>query len=160
MRGDYKARHQRFIERELEHWKKTVEVGRNWMGLINVTGGVGSPRHYSGVNKEQPLLSPSHPSAGCSATSTHIQHNATNTQHYSHQQHTSMIYHNANTMNTGDVANNQFCYDRTSVPLYSSGPGDAQDVRPLPPSNLAGHQLGGKSCDNHYVMWPSHLCVV
>lgn len=116
---------------------------------VNVTGGIGSPRHYGGVNKEQALLSPSHPHSGCPATPTHNQHNVTNTQHFSNQQHSSMIYHNtANTINTADVQNqNQYCYDRTSVPLYQMGPGDGQDTRPLPPSNPASHQMGGKSCD-------------
>ncbi|XP_051158810.1 uncharacterized protein LOC127280078 isoform X8 [Leptopilina boulardi] len=108
-------------------------------------GGIGSPRHYGGVNKEQALLSPSHPHSGCPAT--HNQHNVTNTQHFSNQQHSSMIYHNtANTINTADVQNqNQYCYDRTSVPLYQMGPGDAQDTRPLPPSNPASHQMGGNA---------------
>lgn len=124
---------------------------------INVAGGVGSPRHYGGVNKEQPLLSPSHPHSGCPATPTHNQHNATNTQHFSNQQHSSMIYHTtANTINTPDMQNNQFCYDRTSVPLYSSG--DTQDVRSLPPGNPVNHHMGGKSydllmsCDHHFAI--------
>ncbi|XP_043475470.1 uncharacterized protein LOC122507030 isoform X10 [Leptopilina heterotoma] len=110
-------------------------------------GGIGSPRHYGGVNKEQALLSPSHPHSGCPATPTHNQHNVTNTQHFSNQQHSSMIYHNtANTINTADVQNqNQYCYDRTSVPLYQMGPGDGQDTRPLPPSNPASHQMGGNA---------------
>lgn len=110
-------------------------------------GGVGSPRHYGGVSKEQPLLSPSHPHSGCNpATPTHNQHNVTNTQqHFSNQQHSSMIYHTANTINTADMQNNQFCYDRTTVPLYSSGPGDTQDARPLPPGNPVNHQLGGNA---------------
>lgn len=69
-----------------------------------------------------------------------------------------MIYHTANTINTADMQNNQFCYDRTTVPLYSSGPGDTQDARPLPPGNPVNHQLGGKSydhlmsCDHHFVI--------
>ncbi|XP_076378437.1 uncharacterized protein LOC117223279 isoform X8 [Megalopta genalis] len=110
-------------------------------------GGLGSPRHYGGVSKEQPLLSPSHPHSGCPATPTHNQHNVTNTQqHFSNQQHSSMIYHTtANTINTADMQNNQFCYDRTSVPLYSSGPGDTQDARSLPPGNPVNHQLGGNA---------------
>lgn len=127
---------------------------------LDVAGGVGSPRHYGGVSKEQPLLSPSHPHSGCNpATPTHNQHNVTNTQqHFSNQQHSSMIYHTANTINTADMQNNQFCYDRTTVPLYSSGPGDTQDARPLPPGNPVNHQLGGKSydhlmsCDHHFVI--------
>ncbi|XP_031827579.1 uncharacterized protein LOC116424817 isoform X3 [Nomia melanderi] len=110
-------------------------------------GGLGSPRHYGGVSKEQPLLSPSHPHSGCPATPTHNQHNVTNTQqHFSNQQHSSMIYHTtANTINTADMQNSQFCYDRTSVPLYSSGPGDTQDARSLPPGNPVNHQLGGNA---------------
>lgn len=112
------------------------------------------------MSKEQPLLSPSHPHSGCNpATPTHNQHNVTNTQqHFSNQQHSSMIYHTANTINTADMQNNQFCYDRTTVPLYSSGPGDTQDARPLPPGNPVNHQLGGKSydhlmsCDHHFVI--------
>ncbi|XP_076655238.1 uncharacterized protein LOC143360357 isoform X9 [Halictus rubicundus] len=110
-------------------------------------GGLGSPRHYGGVSKEQPLLSPSHQHSGCPATPTHNQHNVTNTQqHFSNQQHSSMIYHTtANTINTADMQNNQFCYDRTSVPLYSSGPGDTQDARSLPSGNPVNHQLGGNA---------------
>lgn len=119
----------------------TLEIDK-----IDVAGGVGSPRHYGGVSKEQPLLSPSHSHSACPATPTHNQHNATNTQHFSNQQHTSMLYHNnANTINTADMQNSQYCYDRTSVPLYSSG--EAQDARSLPPSNPVNHQMGGKSCD-------------
>lgn len=64
-----------------------------------------------------------------------------------------MLYHN-----TAGVQNSQYCYDRTPVNLYPSGPGDAQDIRPPPSSNPASHQMGGKSCDlfmscdHHYVM--------
>lgn len=57
-----------------------------------------------------------------------------------------MLYHtNANSINSADMQNSQFCYDRTSVPLYPSG--EAQDTRSLPPSNAVNHQLGGKSYD-------------
>lgn len=118
------------------HRTKTVE-------RINVAGGVGSPCHYGGVSKEQPLLSPSHPLSGCPGTPTHNQHNANNTQHFSNHQHSSMLYHNA----AAGVQSSQFCYDRMSVTLYQSGPGDAQDIRPPPSSNPASHQMGGKSCD-------------
>ncbi|XP_020277812.1 nuclear receptor coactivator 3-like isoform X3 [Pseudomyrmex gracilis] len=111
-------------------------------------GGIGSPRHYGGVSKD-PLLSPSHSHSACPATPTHNQqHNcATNTQHFSSQQHTSMLYQqhtNANTINTADMQNSQFCYDRSSVPLYSSG-GEAQDARSLPPGNPVNHQIGGNA---------------
>ncbi|XP_058799179.1 nuclear receptor coactivator 3 [Phymastichus coffea] len=106
-------------------------------------GGVGSPCHYGGVSKDQPLLSPSHPHAGCPATPTHNQHNANNTQHFSNHQHSSMLYHNA-----ASVQNSQYCYDRTSVNMYQSGPGDAQDCRPPPPSNPASHQMGGNTTGN------------
>lgn len=128
---------------------------------LDVAGGLGSPRHYGGVSKEQPLLSPSHPHSGCPATPAHNQHNVTNTQqHFSNQQHSSMIYHTtANTINTADMQNNQFCYDRTSVPLYSSGPGDTQDARPLPPGNPVNHQLGGKSCD-HLMSCDHHFVII
>lgn len=100
------------------------------------------------MSKEQPLLSPSHSHTACPATPTQQhQHNATNTQHFTNQQHTSMLYHtNANSINTADMQNSQFCYDRTSVPLYSSG--EAQDARSLPPSNPVNHQMGGKSYDH------------
>lgn len=114
---------------------------------MNVAGGVGSPRHYGSVNKDQQvLLSPSHPRAGCPTTPTHNQHNATNNQqHFANQQHSSMLYRNTgNNVNTPDVQNNQFCYDQGSVPVYSSGP---EDNRSLPSSNPASHQMGGKSCD-------------
>ena len=71
-----------------------------------------------------------------------------------------MIYHTtANTINTADMQNNQFCYDRTSVPLYSSGPGDTQDARPLPPGNPVNHQLGGKSCD-HLMSCDHHFVII
>ncbi|XP_032453114.1 nuclear receptor coactivator 3 isoform X10 [Nasonia vitripennis] len=103
-------------------------------------GGVGSPCHYGGVGKEQPLLSPSHPLSGCPATPTHNQHNANNTQHFSNHQHPSMLYHNA-----AGVQSSQYCYDRTPVNLYQSGPGDAQDIRPPPSSNPASHQIGGNT---------------
>lgn len=69
-----------------------------------------------------------------------------NTQHFS-SQHTSMLYqHNTNTMNTADMQNSQFCYERSSVSLYSSG-GEAQDARSLPPGNPVNHQMG-ESCDS------------
>lgn len=69
-----------------------------------------------------------------------------NTQHFS-SQHNPMLYqHNTNTMNTADMQNSQFCYERSSVSLYSSG-GEAQDARSLPPGNPVNHQMGGKSCD-------------
>jgi len=99
------------------------------------------------VSKE-PLLSPSHSHSACPATPTHNQHNATNTQHFTSQQHTPMLYQhtNANTINTADMQNSQFCYDRSSVPLYSSG-GEAQDARSLPSGNPVNHQMGGKSYD-------------
>lgn len=71
-----------------------------------------------------------------------------------------MIYHTtANTINTADMQNNQFCYDRTSVPLYSSGPGDTQDARSLPPGNPVNHQLGGKSCD-HLMSCDHHFVII
>lgn len=100
------------------------------------------------MSKEQPLLSPSHSHSACPATPTHNQHNATNTQHFTSQQHTTMLYQhtNANTINTADMQNNQFCYDRSSVPLYPSG-GEAQDARSLPSGNPVNHQIGGKSLD-------------
>ncbi|XP_050453750.1 nuclear receptor coactivator 2-like isoform X3 [Cataglyphis hispanica] len=104
-------------------------------------GGIGSPRHYGGISKE-PLLSPSHSHSACPATPTHSQHS--NTQHFSSQQHNQLLYqqHNANTLNTADMQNSQFCYDRSSVPLYPSG-GEAQDARSLPPGNPVNHQMGG-----------------
>lgn len=125
-----------------------VKAGRGQPGLytIDVTGGIGSPRHYGGISKE-PLLSPSHSHSACPATPTHSQH--TNTQHFSSQQHTPLLYQqhtNANTLNTADMQNSQFCYDRSSVPLYPSG-GEAQDARSLPPGNPVNHQMGGKSYD-------------
>ena len=106
---------------------------------LDVAGGVSSPRHYGAVNKDTAsLLSPSHPH------STHNQHNVTNSQHYPNSQHSSMMYHGTgNTINTADVQANQYCYDRTSVPIYQSAPGDAQDSRTALTSN-PGHQLGGK----------------
>ncbi|KAL6431695.1 hypothetical protein ACFW04_007320 [Cataglyphis niger] len=106
-------------------------------------GGIGSPRHYGGISKE-PLLSPSHSHSACPATPTHSQH--TNTQHFSSQQHNQLLYqqHNANTLNTADMQNSQFCYDRSSVPLYPSG-GEAQDARSLPPGNPVNHQMGGNA---------------
>lgn len=59
-----------------------------------------------------------------------------------------MIYHtSSNSIGNPDVQNNQFCYDRNSVSMYGSGPGDPQDARSMPPNNSAGHQMGGKSCD-------------
>jgi len=129
----------------------------NKVYTIDVTGGIGSSRHYGGVSKEQPLLSPSHSHSTCSATSTqHNQHNTTNTQHFSSQppplpptqqqpptpqQHNPMLYHNsANTINPADMQNSQFCYDRSSVTLYPPG-AEAQDAR-LPPTNSANHQIG------------------
>lgn len=45
------------------------------------------------------------------------------------------------------MQNSQFCYDRSSVPLYPSG-GEAQDARSLPPGNPVNHQMGGKSYDS------------
>lgn len=131
---------------EKKHKNKIVEI-------INVAGGVGSPCHYSGVSKEQPLLSPSHPLSGCSATPTHNQHNANNTQHFTNHQHSSMLYHN-----TAGVQSSQYCYDRTSVNLYQSGPGDTQDIRPPSSSNPASHQIGGKSCD--LFMSCDHHCAI
>lgn len=126
--------------------KKLARGKKQEIDTIDVAGGVGSPRHYGAVSKEQPLLSPSHSHSACPATSTQHQHNATNTQHFSNQQHTPLLYHtNANTINTADMQNSQFCYDRTSVPLYSSG--EAQDARSLPPGNPVNHQIGGKSYD-------------
>lgn len=127
-------------------WSKILDT-------INVAGGVGSPCHYGGVSKEQPLLSPSHPLSGCPATPTHNQHNANNTQHFSNHQHSSMLYHNA-----AGVQSSQYCYDRTPVNLYQSGPGDAQDIRPPPSSNPASHQIGGKSCD--LFMSCDHHCAI
>lgn len=126
----------------------TAGLGQPRVYTIDVAGGIGSPRHYGGVSKEQPLLSPSHSHSACPATPTHNQHNATNTQHFSSQQHTPMLYQhaNANTINTADMQNSQFCYDRSSVPLYPSG-GEAQDARSLPSGNPVNHQMGGKSCD-------------
>jgi len=114
---------------------------------LDVAGGIASPRHYGGVSKE-PLLSPSHSHSACSATPTHNQHNATNTQHFTSQQHTSMLYQhtNANTINTADMQNNQFCYDRSSVPLYPSG-GEAQDARSLPSANNVNHQIGEQTLE-------------
>lgn len=123
-----------------------------------VTGGVGSPCHYGGVKQDQALLSPPHPHSNCApgATPTHNQHTANNTQHFSNHQHSPMLYHNSG------VQSNQYCYDsRTSVNLYPSGPGEAQDIRPS--SNPASHQIGGKSCDlfmscdHHYAISSSHL---
>lgn len=135
--------------------------GQHKVYTIDVAGGIGSPRHYGGVSKEQPLLSPSHSHSTCPGTPTHNQHNTTNT-HYSSQppppppptqqqqppqQHNPMLYHsNANTINPADMQNSQFCYDRSSVPLYPPG-GEAQDARSLPPGNPVNHQIGGKSCD-------------
>lgn len=110
---------------------------------IDVTGGIGSPRHYGGISKD-PLLSPSHSHSACPATPTHSQHNATNTQHYSSQQHTPLLYQQHT--NTADMQNSQFCYADRSVPLYPSG-GEAQDARSLPPGNPVNHQMGGKSYD-------------
>lgn len=126
----------------------------------NVSGGIGSPRHYGGgVNKDQPLLSPSHQHGGCQATANHNQQNPANSQHYTNQQHTSMLYHtSANSINNHDVPNNQFCYDRTSVSMYGTGPGDPQDARSMPPSNTTGHQMGGKSCD--LLMSCDHHCII
>lgn len=140
-----------------------VKAGRGQPGLytIDVTGGIGSPRHYGGISKE-PLLSPSHSHSACPATPTHNQH--TNTQHFSSQQHTPLLYQqhtNANTLNTADMQNSQFCYDRSSVPLYPSG-GEAQDARSLPPGNPVNHQMGGKSydflmsCDNSLSLSQPH----
>ncbi|XP_043275325.1 nuclear receptor coactivator 2-like isoform X9 [Venturia canescens] len=110
-------------------------------------GGIGSPRHYGGgVNKDQPLLSPSHQHGGCQPTANHNQQNPANSQHYTNQQHTSMLYHtSANSINNHDVQNNQFCYDRTSISMYGTGPGDPQDARSMPPSNTTGHQMGGNT---------------
>ncbi|XP_072762163.1 uncharacterized protein [Anoplolepis gracilipes] len=113
-------------------------------------GGIGSPRHYGGISKE-PLLSPSHSHSACPATPTHSQH--TNTQHFSSQQHTPLLYQqhtNANTLNTADMQNSQFCYDRSSVPLYPSG-GEAQDARSLPPGNPVNHQMGGNASTSEFV---------
>jgi hypothetical protein len=120
------------------------------LDTINVAGGVGSPCHYGGVSKEKSLSSPSHPLSSCPAIPTHNQHIANNTQHFSNHQHSSMLYHNA-----ACIQSSQYCYDRTSVTLYQSGPGDMQDVRPPSSSNSASHQIGGKSydllmsCDHH-----------
>ncbi|XP_046605208.1 nuclear receptor coactivator 1 isoform X2 [Neodiprion virginianus] len=107
-------------------------------------GGINSPRHYGGMNKEQPLLSPSHPHSGCPSQPSLNQHNVTNTQHLSNQ-HPAMIYHSNTTLNSTEVQNNQFCYDRASVSLYSSGPGDTSNTRPLPPGNPNSHQMGGNA---------------
>ncbi|XP_046411089.1 nuclear receptor coactivator 2-like isoform X7 [Neodiprion fabricii] len=107
-------------------------------------GGINSPRHYGGMNKEQPLLSPSHPHSGCPSQPSLNQHNVTNTQHLSNQ-HPAMIYHSNTTLNSTEVQNNQFCYDRASVSLYSSGPGDTSNTRPLPPGNPNSHQMGGNT---------------
>lgn len=136
-----------YMKAKLEAFK-CFDKGWRWatrVYTIDVAGGIGSPRHYGGVSKEQPLPSPSH---SHSATPTHNQHNATNTQHFTSQQHTPMLYQhtNANTINTADMQNSQYCYDRSSVPLYSSG-GEAQDARSLPSGNPVNHQMGGKSCD-------------
>lgn len=150
------------MQRLLENESEITTTRRNrqrhkFLDTINVTGGVGSPRHYGGVSKDQPLLSPSHPLTGCTATPTHNQHNANNTQHFSNHQHSSMLYHNA-----AGVQSSQYCYDRTSVNMYQSGPGDAQDCRPPPPSNPASHQMGGKSydlfmsCDHHCAIYNTH----
>lgn len=101
---------------------------------LDVTGGVGSPRHYKDTSS---LLSPSHPH------SQHNQHNVTSSQHYPNSQHSSMMYHGTgNTINTADVQANQYCYDRT---LYQSGPGDTQDSRTVLATNNPAHQLGGKA---------------
>ena len=137
--------------RRIAKTKRARSVASKNLDTINVTGGVGSPCHYGGVSKEQPLLSPSHTLSGCPATPTHNQHNANNTQHFSNHQHSSMLYHNA-----AGVQSSQYCYDRTSVNLYQSGPGDAQDIRPPPSSNPASHQIGGKSCD--LLMSCDHHC--
>ncbi|XP_046737418.1 hypoxia-inducible factor 1-alpha isoform X9 [Diprion similis] len=107
-------------------------------------GGINSPRHYGGMNKEQPLLSPSHPHSGCPSQPSLNQHNVTNAQHLSNQ-HPAMIYHSNTTLNSTEVQNNQFCYDRASVSLYSSGPGDTSNTRPLPPGNPNSHQMGGNT---------------
>ncbi|KMQ88545.1 hypothetical protein RF55_11949 [Lasius niger] len=81
----------------------------------------------------------SHSHSACPATPTHSQHNATNTQHYSSQQHTPLLYQQHT--NTADMQNSQFCYADRSVPLYPSG-GEAQDARSLPPGNPVNHQMG------------------
>lgn len=59
-----------------------------------------------------------------------------------------MLYQhtNANTINTADMQNSQFCYDRSSVPLYPSG-GEAQDARSLPSANNVNHQIGEQTID-------------
>ncbi|EFN64627.1 hypothetical protein EAG_03779 [Camponotus floridanus] len=48
------------------------------------------------------------------------------------------------------MQNSQFCYDRSSVPLYPSG-GEAQDARSLPPGNPVNHQLGGNASTSEFV---------
>jgi len=136
-------------ESEIEAFKCPARLTKDNYTRLDVAGGIASPRHYGGVSKE-PLLSPSHSHSTCPATPTHNQHNATNTQHFTSQQHTSMLYQhqhtNANTINTADMQNNQFCYDRSSVPLYPSG-GEAQDARSLPSANNVNHQIGEQTLD-------------
>jgi len=148
----------------------TTGEGQHKVYTIDVAGGIGSPRHYGGMSKEQPLLSPSHSHSTCSATPTHNQHNTT--QHFSSQppplpptqqqpptpqQHNPMLYHNnANTINPADMQNSQFCYDRSSVPLYPPG-AEAQDARSLPPANSVNHQLS--KYDSLYVAFCQHYNV-
>ncbi|KAK0179922.1 hypothetical protein PV327_005620 [Microctonus hyperodae] len=109
-------------------------------------GGIGSPRLYGGVSKDQQqtLLSPSHPRGGCQTTPTHNQHNVTNqNQHFTNQQHTSMLYRQTgNNVSNHDVQKNQFCYEQGSVSVYSSGP---EDPRSMSSSNPVNHQMGGNT---------------
>lgn len=111
-------------------------------GLWMIAGGVGSPRHFGALSKEPNMLPSSHQHPG---TATHNPHSITNSQRFPNAQHPAMMYHGPAALNTANLATNQYCYDRTTVPLYQPGPGEVQDPRPaLPLNNPTSHQLGGK----------------
>lgn len=127
--------------------------------LLYVSGGIGSPRLYGGVTKEQQqtLLSPSHPRGGCQTTPTHNQHNVTNqNQHFTNQQHSMLYRQTGNSVSNHDVQKNQFCYEQGSVSVYSSG---AEDPRSMSSSNPVNHQMGGKSCDP-LMSCDNHLIII